>query len=502
MTSGLHWIDFGIVAAYATAMVAVGWHYGRRQEDASDYFSGGGRMNPLLIGISLFATLFSTISFLSIPGEVLSHGPVVSLTGLIAIPIFYVIVGYLMTPAYMKHRAVSAYAMLETQLGIGARIAGAAMFILLRLMWMSTLIYFASSAILAMLGLDGQWLPHVTLVTGSIAIFYASLGGLRAVVMTDVIQFLLLFSGSLIVIAFVTHDTGGLGWVPTHWSETWDEQPLFDLDPTVRVTIIGSVFYSVFWWVCTAGGDQTAIQRFMATKDVAAARQSFLVNSLAGGAVAIVLVLVGFSLLAYYQADASRLPEGKSIAVDADLLFPYFISHHLPVGLSGLVICGMFAAAMSSVDSGVNSVTAVVTTDFIDRFRGSSLHQHAQVRLARLLSVTIGIVVVVTSSFVIAHVPGNFLEQAMRTFGLLVTPIFLLFLFALFIPFATQMGAIAGAITGFLGAFVVAYWEMLSGLPGISFQWTFPVSLGAGCVCGCVWSLLAKRLANMRSKNP
>jgi len=93
---------------------------------------------------------------------------------------------------------------------------------------------------------------------------------------------------------------------------------------------------------------------------------------------------------------------------------------------------------------------------------------------------------------VIDEVPGNFLEQAKRTFGLLVTPMFLLFLFSLFIPFATQGGAIAGAVVGFVAAFQVAYWDRLTGLPTISFQWIFPVSLTAGTMTGCVWSLLCR----------
>lgn len=448
-------------------------------------------MSPLLIGVSMFATLFSTISYLSTPGEVLNHGPIVPLVGLLAIPFYYVIVSYLMAPIYMKHRATSAYMLLETQLGLAARTTGAVMFILLRLMWMSTLIYFASKAMLVMLGIGDQWLPVVTLTTGCIAIFYASLGGLRAVVVTDSIQFTLLFGGALLVIATVTFDMGGFGWLPTEWNESWDEQPLFDINPAVRVTMVGSILYSVLWWVFTAGGDQTAIQRFWSTKDTTAAKRSFLVNSLAGGAVAMVLTLIGFALLAFYQADPSRLPEGKTIAEHADDLFPYFISNHLPVGLSGLVMCGMFAAAMSSIDSGINSITAVVTTDLVERHRSEKLTEKSRVRLACWLSLTIGLVVVLLSSFVIGQVPGNFLEQAKRTFGLLVTPMFLLFFFALFIPFATQWGAIFGAVAGFGASFVIAYGDTL-GLQEISFQWIFPVSLLLGCLAGSVFSVFER----------
>ena len=454
MNSGLHWIDGLILAVYAGSMVYLGWWHSRGQKTTDEYFVGNRAMNPLLIGISLFATLFSTISYLTSPGEVLRHGPVVSLIGILTIPFYYYLVGHLMAPVYMRHRGTSAYALLETQLGLSARLMGASMFVLLRLMWMSVMIYMACKALLVMLSWDDSWLPFVALATGGIAIFYASLGGLRAVVVTDTFQFTLLFGGAWLVIAMVSWEGGGVGWV------------------------------------CTAGGDQTAIQRFMATGNAAAARRSFLINSIAGGGVSVVLTLVGFALLFYYQSDSSLLPPGKTIAENADARFPYFISHHLPIGLSGLVLAGMFAAAMSSVDSGINSITAVVTSDFVDRFRSTPLGESARVQFARVLAASVGLVVVVTSSVVIDLIPGNFLEMTYRTFGLLVTPMFLLFVFALFIPQGNQWGAMGGALTGFSTAFIISYWNIFTGLPALSFQWIMPASLLSGCLVGFVVSLL------------
>ncbi len=139
MSHGLHWIDFIVLALYAATMIALGWYYGRQQQSTHEYFTGDGSMNPVLIGVSMFATLFSTITYLTLPGEVLNHGPIVSLMGLLVIPINYYIVGYLIVPVYMRYRVTSAYALLESQLGLGARTTGALMFVLLRLMWMSTL---------------------------------------------------------------------------------------------------------------------------------------------------------------------------------------------------------------------------------------------------------------------------------------------------------------------------------------------------------------------------
>ena len=176
MTSGLHWIDGLILAGYACSMVYLGWWHSRGQQTTDEYFVGNRGMNPILIGISLFATLFSTISYLTSPGEVLRHGPVVPLIGILTIPFFYYIVGHLMAPIYMRHRSTSAYALLESQLGLSCRLLGASMFVLLRLMWMSVLIYMACQALLVMLAWDEDWLPYVAFATGGIAIFYASMG--------------------------------------------------------------------------------------------------------------------------------------------------------------------------------------------------------------------------------------------------------------------------------------------------------------------------------------
>ena len=477
---GLHWIDGVVVASYALGMLALGTYYSYRQKSSDEYFVGDRAMNPFLIGISIFVTVFSTISFLSTPGEIIKHGPVM-LTGSLSIPIVYYIVGYLMVPVYMRHQATSAYELLEARLGVTARCLGAMLFMLLRLTWMATLIFFAAKAMMTMLGLGPEWLPAVTFVTGAIAVSYSSVGGLRAVVITDLLQFLLLFGGASLVVAIVTYRMGGFGWFPTSWNLGWDTQPLIGM-PTERVTVLTSILHGTVWWICTAGSDQTAIQRFMATGDPPAARRSFLINSLAGLAVSVLLALVGFSLLAYYQDDPGRLL-GSTIENDSDLLFPLFISHHLPVGLSGLVVSGMFAAAMSSVDSGVNSITAVVMTDFVERFRTQKLSEKTRTRASRLMALAIGLFVVTTSSF-LEYVPGNFLEVSQRTLGLFVSPLFALFFVGLFMKGATERGAIAAAAVAFLTAAAISFWEQITGLPAISFQWILAGSVIAAAITG------------------
>lgn len=497
--AGLSWIDGTVVGMYICFVLGIGWYYGRQQKSTDEYFVGNRGMNSILVGISMYATLFSTISYLSTPGEYLGRGPVI-FCGMFSIPIVYLLVGYWIIPVYMQHRTTSAYELLEAKLGRNVRLLAAALFVFIRLGWMSLLIFLPSKAIIAMIGLEQTWLPYVVLCTGGVAIVYASIGGLRAVVITDLFQFILLFGGAMLVIAMVTVDLGGFHWFPTTWQENWDTQPLFSMDPNVRITVFGTIFSGTLWWLCTAGGDQTAIQRFMSTGSAAAARRSFLVNSLSGAAVIVCLALVGFSLLGYYQAHPDFLPEGKTISEAADELFPLYLSNHLPAGIAGLVLAALFAAAMSSMDSGVNSITAVVLTDFVEGARGLVLTEKARMQAARGLAFAIGIIVVLTASFAMEKVPGNFIEVSNRVCNLLITPLFLLFFMALFVPFATPIGAVAALVSSSIVAITVAFWEPLLALTDVqpvflktfSFQWIQPCALITGIVVGCTVSLVER----------
>ena len=189
---------------------------------------------------------------------------------------------------------------------------------------------------------------------------------------------------------------------------------------------------------------------------------------------------------------AGHLPDGLSVAQSADKLFPRFISHELPIGVAGLVVSGMFAAAMSSVDSGVNSITAVVMTDFVDRFRRESMTTKAHVRASQLLAVTVGCIVI-AGSILIEFVPGNLLEVSKRATGLLVTPIFTLFFLAFFVRFATAAGTNAGSLAGFLTAILIAFWNPLIEDRSLSITWINPMALTVGIIVGCIVSLLTGR---------
>lgn len=517
-THGLTVVDWSIIACYGVGTIVLGWYYGRQQKTVREYFVGSGHMNPVLIGVSLFATLLSTISYLSMPGEALGKGPVWMMT-ILAYPVTFLIVAYWLLPVYMRQHVTSAYELLESRLGLSVRLLGATMFLSLRLVWMSLLVFLTARAMSVMLGVDESWIPLIALVTGAVAVVYTSLGGLRAVVITDFMQTVLLFGGAVLVIGTITFQLGGLQWIPTKWQAHWDHQPILSFDPSVRITVVGSIISFIIWNVCTSGGDQTSVQRFMSTADAASARRAYATQITVACTVAVTLAFVGFALMGFYQTYPERLPTNMTLEANADSLFPHFIAYELPIGISGLVVSAMFAAAMSSVDSGVNSITAVVTTDFLDRLKWSPRNERQHVLMARLLAFGIGATVVICSSLM-QHVPGNITAVTNKTANLLTTPIFCLFFFALFVPFAKPLAvwiaAIVGVVTAASIAFsgpLVVFLDRLNLVEAaalgveivttvdpetgtstwtvndpISFQWIAPVALSANILTGIILS--------------
>ena len=506
---GLAAIDWAIIVAYGLATIGLGYYFSRKQTTTKEYFVGSGNMPWFLIGVSLFATLLSTISYLSIPGEIVGKGPIYGVT-LLAYPIVFIVVGYFMIPVYMEQRVTSAYELLETKLGLSVRLLGVGMFLLLRLVWMSLLVYLTAKAMSVMMGVGEEYIPHIVLVTGFVAVTYTSLGGMRAVVITDLIQTILLLSGALLVIVMVTIDKGGFSWFPTTWQPHWDTQPLFSFDPKTRLTVIGTVVSVAIWYICTSGGDQVSVQRFMATRDAKTARRALATQLCVGAFITFVLYIVGLALMGYFKDATALLPEGFVLKDDADDLFPRFISFHLPIGISGLVVSAMFAAAMSSIDSGVNSITAVVMTDLLDRFGKKPKTERGHVILARSMAFGIGAIIVLGSVYV-GQIQGNITEVTNKTANLLVTPIFGLFYFSLFVKNSNAPGVWIGWFFGTTTAVLIAFSGDIFGrvplsaaepdvlVDPVSFLWIAPCTVLVNVVVGHIACKLFDRGDNAQN---
>lgn len=491
---GLGAVDWLVLVGLAVLLIGIGAYHSRRQKTAENYFVADRNMSPFLVGISLYATICSTLTYLGLPGEVVQNGPVYLLLTLAAFPVVYLVVGYRVIPLIMRLKVTSAYELLELRLGFHVRLACSAAFLLTRFVWMGLMLYTTSLILVTVMGWDPALIPLISLITGVITTAYALVGGYAAVVITDVLQFFVLLLGAIATVACITVLMGGFGaWWPTQWAGHWAPQPFFSPDPHVRVTMVGTFVGTIIWWVCTSASDQMAVQRFLSTRDVPMARRALLHNCIAAGSVVVVLCLVGFAVLGFYQANPGFIPAHLSLAKNGDALFPHFVGHFLPAGLPGLVVSGLLAAAMSSLSSGINSSATILVKDFVETLAPDGQRTEAtRVKQARLLALGVG-VAAIAASLLADLIPGNLVELGGKMVNLFLCPLFGVFFLALWVPFATPFGAIMGVIYSFVTALLVGYWDMFTGGQALSFQWIAPCALTVSIAAGCLFSLVPTR---------
>lgn len=496
MASQFAFLDWIVLAGYLVAMLLIGWFFSRKNKTQDDYLLGGRKMNPTAVGISLFATLMSTLSYLTYPGEMIKHGPVI-FTGLLSFPLVYYVGGWWLIPRIRQMNVTSAYEILETKLGLSVRLLATFMFLSLRLLWMATIIYVTVDvALRSVVSFDPVYIPLISVILTVITIIYTAMGGLKAVVLTDVIQSFIFLGGALVSIAIACiHIDSFTGLIPTEWPRHWDTFS-WGFDPQQRTTLGNAVLVLFVWYICTTGSDQMAIQRYLSTKDIRTARRSFAVSLLSNLVAYILLALVGLAMLAWYARNEQLLLPEQTIHEQADTLFPRFILLALPAGISGLVISGLLAAAMSSLSSGLNSVSSVISEDILKRFRGKDRPVPDPLKQVVRLSYWTG-AAVIGLSFFVSSVPGNLLDVIMKVVNLFVAPLFVLFFMALFVPFATERGTFVGGVASIIAAVAIAFF----GAFGITVLWIMPMSLLTGIGVAVLLSALDRGGRNGKPTN-
>ena len=261
----LGWIDWSVIGLYGMGVVAVGFYLcaagphprrlpaGRPADASGDHGAVDVRVaaeHPFLPGLSRRG------------GAERSDDP----GAICAYPFVVAVVGWLIIPYVMKLQVTSAYEILETRLGLSVRMLGSLMFLTLRLLWMGMIIFAATTKVMVPLfGLPPAAVPLACVVLGLVTVACTSMGGLKAVVFTDVVQTAILFGSAILVVVFVTYSLGGVGqWWPAHWPEQWPAPKLYD--PTARIAFLTAVLAALVWHVSTAGSDQIAIQRYLSTR--------------------------------------------------------------------------------------------------------------------------------------------------------------------------------------------------------------------------------------------
>ena len=475
--------DYIVLAIYLVGMIALGAWLSRRQKSGEEYFLAGRSMPWMAVGVSVIASILSSITYLSEPGEVWRSG-VTHITGkMLAIPVEMALVWLVCIPFMMRFGFTSAYEYLEHRFGARTRTLGVTLFLVLAVCWMGVVVLVSSRMLAPVAGVP---LWAVVVAVGLVATVYTILGGLRAVIWTDVVQVILLVGGALFVVGFIAIKTGsGLGdWysaTQTYLNASGPKEalPFFSLDPTVRATVVTVAVHMCVWHVCTHTANQMTVQRYFSTGGMVEARRSFVAGSLLGVGINLLLMVAGLAVLFYYQKTMGGQmpalvdPEKKKTF---DLAYPSFVVDHLSGGLAGAMLAAILAAAMSSIDSGVNSIATVLT---IERQRRRETTDEEDVTFARGITLAAGLFIIV-AAFGMDRLTGdkNIIEMLPRTFNCLTGVLGGLFLVGMFLSWVGERAVIIAAICGLATAIGIAYSKEIFGMETpISFTWVMPGSL-------------------------
>jgi SSS family solute:Na+ symporter len=448
-------LDYIICGGYLVLVIALGWWCARRQKTNIAYFVGDRKMNWLAIGISLFATTFSSLSFVGLPREA-AYEDYHLYTAILFIPLVAApIAGWLFVPIYHRLQLISAYEYLERRFSRRLRLIGSGLSCLYMLCWMGNMLYATGLILQAVLGLTGEQLTATLIVLGLFTTVYTSLGGFQAVVWTDVAQSVVLFGGmTLVLLAAVSRIDGG-------WTAVWEigqqhqRFAMFDMDFDLsdRANFFTAAAYGIFVYIAAMTTSQSAVQRYVSMPSVSAARWSLAVNGVLVASVCLVFFLVGSAMFAYYQQHPAATAEAGSSFPKLDKqdqLTPYFIQSVLQIpGLMGLLLAGLFAAVMSSIDSSANSITTLVVCDWL------SGRREVSVGTTKLLCGAAGLSAI-GAALLAPHLGEHVFDILVTFAGAFFGPLLGIFTLGIFTRRANGQGAVVGLCGGFAGLLIVA----------------------------------------------
>ena len=460
-------IDLIIVVLYLLRLVFIGLRLREKQPNLREYFVASSSMGWLIVGISIVGSSTSTISYLSFPSEVIAHGPALLLANL-AFPVSYFVVAYIFLPAYIKHNVTTIFEYLEIRFGAGVRRLGVMMFFVHRIIKLAFVVYTGAIAIRTVADFP---LPGIILILGAVAIAYTTLGGVRADIIADTWETTVLFIGGIAAIAVATYGAHGMGTVVrVVKSQGHLNLPIVSYHTT---SVVGVLIWAFLLDLIVFGSDQAILQRAFCTKSLADARKSMLLNFVGSFVFEAMLCLIGFALFAYFSVHSGSFPGG--LKENSDKVFPYFISHYMPVGLSGIVIASLLAASMASLDSGINSSVAVFQIDVLSRFPRLQRYQDS-VWLARTLSVAVGILMT-GAGCLLPLMHSNLLQTTGSIGGWMEGPLMAIFILGMISKRLRGSAMIIGVICGVVAGALFSLSGKLFGLRTPSFTWIEPFSV-------------------------
>ncbi len=456
--TGFNVVDYAVFVTYIVASVVIGVWFVREQRSVKDYFLAGQSMNWFVVAISVIAALFSGISYLGAPTEVYNNDmtyAVSLLSFFIATPVTAVV----FLPFFYRLNLYSAYEYLEKRFDIQVRLWSSAMFILRVIFYLALAIYAPALAVAEVTGL--RWEISVALI-GGLTTLYTALGGMKAVIWTDVMQFFVLLGGMVLVgwVAMTRIPGGVVGTFDIAYGAGKLNFANFDFSLTARVTFWGALIGGVFSSLVQMATDQISVQRYLTAKSLPEAKKSLWFKLIVTLPIVVLFYAMGAVLYAFYQVH----PDHTLADLDKpDRIMPHFVVSQLPHGFPGVLIAALFAATMSTVSSGINALSTASIMDFYKRMINPEVGEERLFRLSRALTVCFGALAIGVAFLM--PLLGTLVEATNKIMGMLGGPLLGVFLLGMLSRRVNSSGALLGA---FFGSIALAYVVFAT---KVSFMW-------------------------------
>lgn len=432
----LGFLDVVVIALYFLILSWMGYFFSKRQKNTDDYFKGGGRVPWWAAGLSIFGTALSAITFMAIPAKTFATDWSYFMLNMTIFMVAPVIV-FVFIPFYRKMNITTAYEYLEVRFNLAVRLIGSLSFILFQVGRMGVVMFLPSIALNVVTGID----IFVCIgLMGIISLIYTMMGGIEAVIWTDVMQVIVLLGGAILslVLIIIALDGGFFSIVETAIENhkfnvvdlTWSLK-----QPTVWVMLLGGIFANI----TTYGTDQTMVQRYLTTKSENAAKQSVWTNAILVIPATLIFFFVGTALFVFYKHYPQEL---NPTFQNNDAIFPWYIASQLPAGISGLLIAGIFAAAMSSLSSSMNSAATAYSTDIHFRFGWNK--KTSDLKVARIATLFIGLIGILFALMMATMDVKSLWDEFQKILGLVIGSLGGVFLLGILSRNANSKGALFG----------------------------------------------------------
>lgn len=433
--------------------------YFKSRKSSAAFTSAEGSLPSWVVGMSIFATFVSSISFLGLPGDAFK-GNWSPFVFSLSIPIASFLAAKIFIPLYRGVNSVSAYHYLEEKFGYWARCYASICYLLTQVCRIGSILLLLALPINKMFGWDVQ---TIIIVTGVVTMIYTLLGGIAAVVWTDAIQGIILIIGAVVCAVILTF---GMPEGPAQLFEIAAEHGKFSLG-SFGASLSESTFwvlllYGLFTNMNNYGIDQNYVQRYMTTSSTKEAVKSTMFGSLLYVPVSLIFVYIGTALFSYYNAQPELLPAGTP----ADQVFPHFIVHGLPTGITGLVIAAIFSAGMSTVATSINSSATIVLTDFVKHFSKKERTDKKDMKTLYATSLVVGIIGIIIG-ILMMQVDGV-LDAWWTLASIFSGGVLGLFLLTLISRKPHRAASITAAVAGMLVVIWIALMQVVSPEPAIN----------------------------------